>query len=126
MTTQSQASIEVPPATVPQLPPAIARHPLVLLVAAVATIIGSIAAINPGSDAAAVKANAAKLDAVQADQAEIKLNLVRFTDRFGDRVDALEKRMDKLDRYHDSVDRHWTDMVPWQDKILRRLDKLEK
>jgi hypothetical protein len=135
----SNAGIQIAPDQIPQLPAKLARHPLVTLVAVVATIISTIMAgiyALPRRDAV----DATKLDAVvqqlnemQEENRTLRRTVSEMSDKLDrqlpdlhERVGRCERKDEAVDRYHQNLDRRLLDYTAHQRETNRRLDALER
>ena len=110
----SSAAIEVQhvqPANVPQLPAALARHPLILLITAVVTIVGSVWVVSPTDNKVAIDGLGDRLIKIEQSHAtivkdltEVRDYLQRHLDKHDDRINDLERRSNTFARYHETVD----------------------
>jgi hypothetical protein len=126
----SDPGLQLPSVAVPQLPPSVARHPLiaaaVIIALSVVSTIGGVYAVQPKGDKPEIKAMASKLETMSDKLGDIEQKLQRNEDRLGARIDRLEESQRDVKTYHENRSRTDTDWFRWQERTDRRLDDLEK
>lgn len=124
----SNPGMQLPPVHVPQLPPALARHPIlaaiVLMVCSVSSTIGGVYAVQqePKDNTAQIDAMSERFDD-RLDTIEIKLQ--RNEDQLSGRIERLEEGARQTRQYHDALSRANSNTYRWQDRVINRLDRLE-